>query len=254
MLISFPAPALCQGGDEDLLVAIGDIVYPSFVRRPSNENGLRLWVEGDPSDPESRALAKAMFQTLLGALRAFRSEAGELREELLAGLGAGSVRDEAGNQWVGVGTVRVFATFGGEVEAFATDVGAAIARSQGLRNALWLNGRLGRTAADYYMIHEYAQGDLGGTKGVRDALGVTADAQEKLRASANNLSPVEGGRHARGTGSASWSLEEQRAFTANLLRRWIHYRASTPADAAQELSAGAGAAVDEPGRSEPASA
>jgi hypothetical protein len=136
VLISYPAPALCQGGDEDLLVAIGEIVYPGFVRRPLGENGLRMWIEGDPGGLESRALATAMFQTLLGALRAFRAEAGELREELLAGLGAGSVRDEAGNQWVGVGTVRIFATFGGEVEAFATGVRAAIAKSQGLRNAL----------------------------------------------------------------------------------------------------------------------
>ena len=238
MLISFPAPALCQGGDEDLLVAIGDIVYPGFVKRPPNENGLRLWVEGDPSDPGSKALATAMFQTLLGALRAFRSEAGELRDEQLAGLGAGSVRDEPGNQRVGVGTVRVFATFGGEVEAFATDVRAAIANSQALRNALWLNGRLGRTAADYYMIHEYAQGDLGGTKGVRDALGISGNAQEKLTASANNLSPLAGGRHAKGTGSASWSLEEQRAFTADLVKRWIRHRASAPGKPVQEYSAG----------------
>jgi hypothetical protein len=86
VIISFPAPALCQGGDEDLLVAIGDVVNPGFVRRPLGENGLRLWVEGNPGDPESRVLATAMFQTLLGALRAFRAEAGELREELLAGL------------------------------------------------------------------------------------------------------------------------------------------------------------------------
>jgi hypothetical protein len=138
--ISFPAPTLCQGGDEDLFVAIGDIVYPGFVKRPPKENGLRLWVEGDPSDPGSKALATALFQTVLGALRAFRAEAGELRDEQLAGLGAGSVRDEAGNQWVGVGTVGVFATFGDEVEAFAADVRAAIANSQALRNALWLNG------------------------------------------------------------------------------------------------------------------
>jgi hypothetical protein len=138
--ISFPAPTLCQGSDEDLFVAIGDIVYPGFVKRPPNENGLRLWVEGDPSDPGSKALATALFQTVLGALRAFRAEAGELRDEQLAGLGAGSVRDEAGNQWVGVGTVGVFATFGDEVEAFAADVRAAIANSQALRNALWLNG------------------------------------------------------------------------------------------------------------------
>jgi hypothetical protein len=236
VLISFPAPALCQGGDEDLLVAIGDIVYPRFVRRPSGENGLRLWVEGDSRDPQARALATDMFQTLVGALRAFRAEAGELREELLAGLGAGSVRDEAGNQRVGVGTVRVFATFGGEVEAFATNVRDAIAKGQALRNALWLNGRLGRTAPDYYMIHEYAQADLGGTKGVRDALVISANAQDRLTASANNLAPLEGGRHAKGTGAASWTLEEQRVFTADLLRRWIHNRASMPLDAAQEWS------------------
>jgi hypothetical protein len=242
---------MCQGGDEDLLVAIGGVVYPDFVRRPPNENGLRLWVEGDPSDPESKALATAMFQTLLGALRAFRAEAGELREELLAGLGAGSVRDEAGNQWVGVGMVRVFTTFGGEVEAFATDVRAAIANSQGLRNALWLNGRLGRTGADYFMIHEYAQGDFGGTKGVREALGVSADAQEKLTASTNNLSPIEGGRHAKGTGSASWSLEEQRSFTADLLKRWIHYRASAPANARPGVVGLVGTVMREARRDEP---
>lgn len=238
MSISFPAPALCQQGDEDLLVEIGDIVYPGFVKRPLNENGLRLWVEGGPTDPRSKELVTAMFQALLGALRAFRAEAGELRDEQLAGLGTGSARDEAGNQWVEVGTVRVFATIGGEVRAFATDVRAAIATSQALLNALWLNGRLGRTAADYYMIHEYAQGELGGTKGVRDALGISDNAQKKLTASANNLSPLEGGRHAKGPGSASWSLEEQRALTAKLLMRWISYRASSPATRVQESSAG----------------
>jgi hypothetical protein len=134
----------------------------------------------------------------------------------------------------------VFGTFGGEVEAFASRVRAAIDKSQGLRNALWLNGRLGRTAADYFMIHEYAQADLGRTKGVREALGISANAQERLTASANNLSPLEGGRHATGTGSVSWSLEEHRAFTADLLRRWIQYRASPSGDVVQETSAGLG--------------
>lgn len=240
MLISYPAPALCQGGDEDLLLAIGDIVMPGFISRPSGENGLRLWMEGDPGDQESRVRASAMFQTLLGALRAFRAEAGELREEMLAGLGAGSVRDVSGNQWVAVGTVRIFATFGGEVEAFATGVRAAIEQNQGLRNALWLNGRLGRTAADYYMIHEYAQADLGGTKGVRETLGIGSSAQERLTGSANNLSPHQGGRHATGTGSASLSLDEQREFIADLLMRWVRYRASPPVEVAQVPSAGLG--------------
>jgi hypothetical protein len=125
-----------------------------------------------------------MFQSLLGALRAFRAEAGELRDEL------------------------------------------------------WLNGRLGRTAADCYMMREYAQGELGGTTGVRDVLGISAKAQEKLTASANTLSPLEGGRHARGSGSASWSLKEQRVLTADLLKRWIHYRASASATPVREPTAG----------------
>ena len=45
-MISFPAPALCRGSDEDLLVAIGDVAKPGFVKRHPMENGLRLWVEG----------------------------------------------------------------------------------------------------------------------------------------------------------------------------------------------------------------
>jgi hypothetical protein len=55
-LVSVPAPALCQEGDEDLLVAIGEIFCSDFVRRPSGENELRMWIEGDPGGPESRAL------------------------------------------------------------------------------------------------------------------------------------------------------------------------------------------------------
>jgi hypothetical protein len=35
------------------------------------------------------------------------------------------------------------------------------------------------------MIHEYAQVDIKGTKGVRDTLGVAVVAQESLTASAN---------------------------------------------------------------------
>lgn len=227
MPISFPAPTLCQGGDEELLLAIGGTVYPGVVRRHPDANGLRLWVDGDPSDDSSRAAATATFQILLGALRAFRVGAGQLRDEALAGLRAGSVRDEAGNQWVMVGPVRVFATFGGEVESFATQVRDAIANSEPLENALRINGRTGRTAADYYVIYEYAERDLGGTKGIRDTLDIGANAQEKLTGSANNLTPLEGGRHAHGTGSPRWNLQEQDAFVADFLGRWIRYRAST---------------------------
>jgi hypothetical protein len=170
-----------------------------------------------------------MFQTLLGALRAFRVEAGELREELLAGLGVGSVRDEAGNQWVGVGTVRVFATFGGEIEAFATGVRAAIDKSQGLRNALWLNGRLGRTAADYYMIHEYAQADLGGTKGVRDALGIWCERSGEAHSVSQQFVPA--GRWASRDGNRIRVVESR--GTAGLHRRPAQALDPVPRVAAQ---------------------
>lgn len=224
MRISFPAPALVQGSDEEVLVEMADIIFPGAVDR-GNGNGLRVWVEGNPGDPESTILAAGIFQTLLGALRAWRPSAGELREEMLGGVGQGSVRDEKGNQWMEVGPAVAHLRTGGEVEAFATRAAAAIATSEGLRNALWVFGRAGRTSADYYMIHEYAAMDLGGKNGVREALGISNSDQDRLTQSANNLSPLEGGRHARTMGVAPWSLEDQREFTADLVRRWIRLRA-----------------------------
>ena len=40
------------------------------------------------------------------------------------------------------------------------------------------------------------------------SLGVSNSDQDRLTQSANNLSPLEGGRHARTTGVAPWSLED----------------------------------------------
>jgi hypothetical protein len=59
-------------------------------------------VDGSPDEPATRFEAVARFQIALGVLRAWRPDAGELREERRAGLGEGSIRDEAGNQttWV----------------------------------------------------------------------------------------------------------------------------------------------------------
>jgi hypothetical protein len=132
---------------------------------------------------------------------------------MLGGVGQGSVRDESGNQWMEVGPALAHPRTRGEVEAFATGVAAAIATSEGLRNALWILGRAGRTAADYYMIHEYAAMDLGGKNGVREALVISNSDQDRLTQSANNLSPLEGGRHARTMGVAPWSLEDQRVHS-----------------------------------------
>jgi hypothetical protein len=84
-----------------------------------------------------------------------------------------------------------------------------------------LNGRARRTGADHYMIQELAEHEFGGEKGVRDNLGVSMKEQRRLKQSANNLSPFEGGRHAMSTGPAPMMLDDQREYTAKLLRAWI---------------------------------
>jgi len=43
----FSAPELCQVSDEDLILEIGAIVFPNFVHRDRNVNGLQLIVDGD---------------------------------------------------------------------------------------------------------------------------------------------------------------------------------------------------------------
>ena len=75
------------------------------------------------------------------------------------------------------------------------------------------------------MIHEFAEMEYGGVKGVRDALGISVKVQNKLTHSACNLSPFDGGRHATGTGNAPMPLDQQREFTAELLRVWIDVEA-----------------------------
>jgi hypothetical protein len=220
-MISFPAPAICQGADEDLLIEIGAVIFPGCIKRWPGENGLRLWVEGDPTDSAARTEALAKFQTVLGVLRAWRSGAGELRDERRAGLGEGSVRDEAGNQWVMVDPALGYGIAGGEIEKLSASAFQGIRVSQNLRNALWLNGRTNRTAADFYMIYEYAEKELKGSKGIRAALGLSDDSQDRLTRSANNLSPLEGGRHAEGGAAVAMTLDEQREYVARLLRLWI---------------------------------
>ena len=80
------------------------------------------------------------------------------------------------------------------------------------------------------MIHGYAKTEFRGVKWVRDILKVSANGQRKLETSANNLSPLEGGRHPVRSGSALWGLKEQRNFTAELLTRWIKHGASAGVD------------------------
>jgi hypothetical protein len=125
------------------------------------------------------------------------------------------------NQWVTAGPAIGYGIAGGEDRIFAEHTAVAIGASQDLRDALLLNGRASRTSADFFMIYEYAKRDLGGTKGITAALGISDNQQERLGQSANNLSPLDGGRHVSEHNHAPWSLEEQQEFTADLLRRWI---------------------------------
>jgi len=223
--ISFVALHLVQGADQKTLLRMGEVVFPGFVER-SDGGQLRVWVDRGEGPRHAAVEASARFQTLLGILRAWRSDAGELRIEAQGGLGVGAVADRAGNQTVMVGTVKVRVTFGNEVATFAQAAREAMLASQNLRNALWLNGRTDRTSADYYMIHEYARQEFGGDKGIREALGLSTNDQDRLTASANNLSPLLGGRHAKGRDSAAvWDLHQQRDFVAELMRGWIAHLA-----------------------------
>jgi hypothetical protein len=231
-VISYKAPELCQAADEDLLLQMGKAIFRGFVSRDEDEGGLRLWVAGKTPNKASGTKAEAKFQTLLGILRAWRSGAGEVVDERRGGLGQdGAARDDNGTQYLTLRPVAIYVGVGDEVRSHAKNAALAIKASQNIRNALWLSGRTNRTAADFYMIHEYAEHDLGGKKGITAKLGISGKQQDNLTQSANNLSPLAGGRHARGQKAAPWTLKEQEEFTADMLRRWISHLAGPMASA-----------------------
>ncbi len=229
MVAYFPAPALCQGADENLIIEMGAIIFPGFVQQNPGTNGLRLQLEGDYKDESLLKTAADQFQILLGVLRAWRPLAGQRVDEVRPGIGPGSIRDEHGNQLVRVGPVIAYFTFGSEIEAYARQAKLASEHSPHLRNALWLNGRRDRNAADFYMVYEYAKDDLRGDKAIVAALGVTGKDITRLGTSANNLAPTDGGRHAKGSGTAEWGLDDQKKFIARFLKKWITYRAHNAA-------------------------
>lgn len=81
-------------------------VCPGVVTRDQQDpNGLRVWIDGDPASDESRRVAAARFQSLLGVLRAWWVDAGQRFDERLTGLGQGSIRNRNGDQWVTIGPV-----------------------------------------------------------------------------------------------------------------------------------------------------
>ena len=79
------------------------------------------------------------------------------------------------------------------------------------------------------MVYKYAEDDLGGRRAIVAALGVTDNDIARLKNSANNLAPTDGGHHAKGSGAAEWGLDDQREFIARFLKRWTAYRARNAA-------------------------
>ncbi len=225
MVAYIQAPALQQGADEDLIIEMGAIIFPDFVQRNPGANGLRLKLERDYKDDSLLKPAANQFQTLLGVLRAWRPLAGQRVDEVRPGIGGGSIRDEHGNQLVIVEPAILHRTLESEVEKYAREAKLASECSPHVRDALWLNGRRDRNAADFYMVYEYAKDDLGGRKAIVATLGVTDNDITRLSKSANNLAPTEGGRHAKRSGTAEWGLDDQMEFIARFLRRWIAHRA-----------------------------
>jgi hypothetical protein len=224
MTAIFPAPMMRQGADETILLQMARIVFPGFLIRNPAGNGLWLQLDGDYKDPSLQKLAADQFQILLGALRAWRPLAGQREDEVEPGMGSGSIRDEHGNQLIRIGPALEYATAVDEVPSYSNRVQIATSRSPQLRNALWLHGRRDRNAADVYMVYEYAEQDFHGRNAVVAALGVTLKQVRTLRASANNLAPLSGGRHAGTKGKVEWDLDAQLVFIAEFVRKWITHR------------------------------
>ena len=224
-MIAYPAPQLVQGSDIDILVRFSEIVAPGLLRRddrPSPDDRLWIWVEGGTHSEELQEFAYGWFRVLLGLLRAWRTQAGELREEADARRAyGGPVRDDRGNMWVLPVGALGHAVVCGDIERVAANARDEIDASTNLRDALWLNGRPHCTAAEYLMIRDFACKEFGGPAKAAGKLRVTQGDLRRIKLSANNLSPLLGGRHVEERHSSPWSLDEQQTFTARLLRNWI---------------------------------
>jgi hypothetical protein len=144
---------------------------------------------------------------------------GELQEEVVRS----PAWDASGNVVVRVGTVKVYASFGDDIRHFAQRAQAAISTARGLRQALVIHGKANRDAGDLYNIYELARERFGGEDGIKSVLGISKTAQKSFTASANNLLPADGGRHATGTNQAAvkMQLEDMAEFVAGLLKAWI---------------------------------
>jgi hypothetical protein len=231
-MISYPASALTQFADEELVIEAGAVLDPDLVKRRQGENGHRLWVEGVAGEAAADE-AFRRFRVLLGVVRTWNPLAGELVVEREAALGSGPARDGSGNQTIHVGTARVYVRIPGDLEGFAQQTRDAMIRHGRLRQALGVYGNANRNAADYFNIGELCAADFGrqsiAVSDVAEWLAIPLDELRLFVWSANNRSATGGGRHALQAridrppvpGAGVWSLEEMRDFVGRVLRSWI---------------------------------
>ncbi|OZM80161.1 hypothetical protein [Pseudonocardia sp. MH-G8] len=241
---AFPAPHLVQHVDEEALLAIAGAISPGTLQRETwNPSGIYVWIDGHPTGVESRRAAASQHQLMLCVLRAFAADAGQLADELLTGLGPGTSRNRAGDQWAEMASVDGRGHDRAELGVFARRARNGITASAHLESALILNGRPNRSSADYFMTHEYATFEFasaaeihdfalipgGGTKirgggalaRIQTELGFPATGQQTFKNSANSWPALQGGRHAEERHPAAMDLDQQRKFAADLLRRWV---------------------------------
>lgn len=221
-MIEFPIPELTQYADQRELVTISDVIDPGFLMKNPDSQQLVMRVAGDPStDDLGTRLAEAedRFSELLGVLRAQKYGRGQRQAE----VGRPPARDESGNQFVPVGTVREYARFPGVIEGFAAKASLGMKTSSTFREALRVFGRPNRDAADFYLVYELAEKEFGGWQGIRDPLGFSRAKLEEFTKSANHLAATSGGRHASGDpAKATMSLDDMSRFIRELMAAWVN--------------------------------
>lgn len=231
--IAVCTPELCSGDEADVLIETGNRMLGDevFLRQPQH-NG--VWVRTPYAVDElrnergkvdwSRPMAKGLsiFQLCLGALRTWQTDFGTLREEWNRVFGFGNFWDIESNARYAVVSPAIDYTSSNrrKRDGIVRAIYSAADKSDRFCDAVVLYGRSNREAAEYYMIWELVEMDLGHKNRVDKRLGIPQGLYDKVRRSCCSLPPTLGGRHARLDKPEELSLSNIRDETARLLQRW----------------------------------
>lgn len=230
-MIFYPAPRLTQGADEELVLEIGNVLYPGMVERPHGEDTIRVWVAGERGD-SAYLDTTVMFETILGVLRAWRPDAGQRIDDREVPTSRGLARDKTDAHTLYWESARFYVR-AAEVSPFAAAATRRMADSLKLREALEIHGRASRTAAEYHNILELFASERGirdlSSESMATALDVEHHELKMFYWSANNLAARHGGRHTRqdrldhppAPGETPWALDQLCDFAGHVLRTWI---------------------------------